>query len=127
MPWPKGTVYLIDDDDAVRDSLKVLLEACGFAVEAFASGPAFLDRYRGELDGCVLLDLHLPLKAGLQTVADFRARGMRLPTIMVTGRSNEEAALQAGKAGATALLEKPVDEAALLASIGGAMAVRSSP
>ena len=121
MPWPKGTVYLVDDDEAVRDSLKILLEACGFAVEDFASGRSFLDRYRTDWDGCLLIDLHMSAKKGLQTVAALRSRGVRLPTIMITARCDEETAQLAGKAGATVLLEKPVDEAALLARIGEAM------
>lgn len=114
-------IYIIDDDEAVRDSLKILLDANGFTVEDFASGPAFLAAGRGG-PGCALVDIGMPEMGGLELQRILAERRPELPVIMITGQAEVPIAVQAMKAGAADFIEKPFDEAALLASIRLALA-----
>ena len=116
------TVYLVDDDEAVRDSLKILLESCGFAVEDYPSGPAFLEAWRGGWRGCLVLDLHMPAMTGLQLLQAMRTRAVDLPAIVITGRADSATEVQAIEAGALAVLEKPVGGDVLVAMIARALA-----
>ena len=115
------TIYIIDDDDAIRDSLKILLEAHGFAVADFASGPAFLASGRGGPGCCALVDIGMPEMGGLELQRILADRRPELPVIMITGQAEVPIAVQAMKAGAADFIEKPFDEAALLASIRQAL------
>jgi len=116
-------VYVIDDDDAVRRGLRMLLESAGYRVEDFASADAFLDRCTDESRGCLISDLQMPGVDGLQLQATLDARGIRLPMIMLTGFADVPAAVQSLKAGALDFMQKPFDPELLLAQVQVALDV----
>ena len=121
-PYP--TIYVIDDDDAVRDSLKILLESYDLAVRDFGSVPDFLDELGPTAAGCLVLDLHLPVMGGFDVMHTLARRGTRLPVIVITGRGDAHTKASALAAGAVALLEKPVDDQSLMSAIQTALRPR---
>lgn len=114
-------IHLVDDDDAVRDSLKTLLESHGGTVLEYSSAPEFLQVLQDKPAGCLLLDLHLPIVSGLDLIEIMRERRIRLPVVLMTGRREEETRARAIRAGAVAFLEKPVREEVLIAAIRSAL------
>ncbi len=114
-------IFVVDDDEAVRDSLRVLLEAHGMAVEDFESTADFDAADRQHPRACLILDLHLPVTGGLDYLASLGKDGPGLPVIMVTGRSDEASRARALELGAVAFLEKPVDDRELLSVIDRAL------
>jgi len=116
-------VFLVDDDAAVRDALRGLLEVEGFAVEAYDSATAFLQRYRPEQPGCLILDVRMPGMSGAELQAELGARRIRMPIIFLTGHGTIPLSVRAVKAGAVDFLEKPVNLDTLLARIREAIAV----
>lgn len=119
----KPTVYIVDDDDAVRRGLTALLAAKGFAVEAFASADAFLAIGPPYAGGCVLIDIRLPKMSGLELQREMKRRGMALPVIIITGHGDVPVAVAALKAGAVDFLEKPFDSESILGAIDEALRV----
>lgn len=117
-----GTVFVVDDDAAVRDSLSTLLDAYGFDVEAFDSVAAFKSTYRAKSHACLILDQHMPVVTGLEFLASPEGKNLCMPVILVTAHSDKEIRAQAQDAGVYAFLAKPVDGDALLAAIGSAIA-----
>ena len=117
----QATVHLVDDDDAVRDSLTFLLESYGLEVYAYRSALEFLASASAREPGCLLLDLHLPVISGLNLLTMMQQQGVSLPVVFITGRSDKETKEQALGAGAIAFLDKPVREDALMAAIYGAL------
>ncbi len=117
----KAPVYIVDDDEAVRQGLGALLRAKGFAVEAFASADAFLSGVPAQASGCALVDIRLPRMSGLELQREMKRRGMRLPVIIITGHGDVPVAVAALKAGAVDFLEKPFDSTAILAAIDEAL------
>jgi two-component system response regulator FixJ len=116
------TVLVIDDDDTVRDSLCVLLQARDYSVADFASAQDFLAR-RDSLHGdCLLLDIHMPGMTGIELIKALRERGDSIPAILITGRTDASIQAQAKSVGASALLDKPVATARLFAAIEEAIA-----
>jgi two-component system response regulator FixJ len=115
-------IYIVDDDDAVRDSLRLLLEAHGMTVEDFASAVDFVAAYSARPHSCLILDLHLPEMGGLDYLASLGEDGPELPVIMVTGRGDDASRERAFKLGASEFLEKPVDNRELLSAIERALA-----
>ncbi len=115
------TVFLVDDDDFVRDSLAALLEAYDFKVEAFSSGRDFLAERNGHAEGCLLLDIHMPGLSGLDLLKKLRAEQEATPVILITGRRDRAIEEQAKALGAIALLDKPVPPAALVAALRQAL------
>jgi len=115
------TVYIVDDDEPVRDSLSALLESYGLTVAAFESCPAFIDAYRGPERSCLLLDLHLPVMGGFDLLARFRDRLAGLPVIVITGRGDRAVRSRVLEAGARDLIEKPFEDEALLTAIRSAL------
>ncbi len=110
-------IFIVDDDDAVRDSLRLLLEAHGMTVEDFESTAGFTAAYRPHPRSCLILDLHLPGTGGLDYLASLGKDGPRLPVIMVTARGDDASRERALQLGASAFLEKPVDNRELLSAI----------
>jgi two-component system, LuxR family, response regulator FixJ len=113
-------IHVVDDDPAVRDSLRLLLEASGFSVQTHASAAAFLAEAAG-LAGCVLTDVRMPGMDGLQLQQRLNERGVRLPVMVMTGQGDIPIAVRAMKAGAVDFLEKPIDETRLLEAVGRAL------
>ncbi len=122
MTW-QPTVFLVDDDEAVRDALGGLIEAAGLVVEAYASADAFLDAYRPERPGCLLLDVRMPDMSGLELQEHLAAREVRIPIIFLTGHGDIPMSVRALKAGAEDFLEKPVDDNLLLERVNAAIAM----
>jgi len=120
------TVHVVDDDEAVRDSLRILLESYGMNVRDYACAPDFLAANAQIIEGCLLLDLHMPGMTGLELLELLRKRGYHLPVVMITGRSDSVLREKALRAGAVTLLDKPVDDDLLLDSLNGALAAAQS-
>jgi two-component system, LuxR family, response regulator FixJ len=108
------TVYVVDDDEAVRDSLEILLETSGHRVRTFVSAGAFLEAVSALGPGCVVLDVRMPEMDGLELQEELNRRGVGLPVIVMTGHGDVPIAVRAMKAGALDFLEKPFADEALL-------------
>jgi two-component system response regulator FixJ len=115
------SVFIVDDDEAVRGSLAALLEAEGYAAEAFESAGAFLASDALGRPGCLIADIRMPDMDGLELQEELVRRGAPLPVIVVTGHGDVPLAVRAMKAGAIDFLEKPYDEAVLLNGIRRAL------
>ena len=115
------TIFLIDDDDALRDVLRLVVEQEGRTVEAFASCEAFLEAYRPGRKGCLLVDALLPGLGGIALLQKLKAEQRALPAIVITGHGEVSIAVEAMKAGAIDFIEKPVRRDQLLASIERAL------
>jgi FixJ family two-component response regulator len=113
-------VYVVDDDEAFRDSLRWLLESAGYRVAAFASAERFLEAYRPGTGACLVLDVRMPGLSGLELQEELNRRGHTLPTIFVTGHGDVPMAVSAVKHGAFDFIEKPFNDEALLVLIGKA-------
>lgn len=111
------TVFVIDDDDAVRESLTAVLTMQNFAVVAFPSAEAFLLSYRPAPVSCAIVDLRMPGMDGLALLEHMRAKGVMLPVVVVTGHGDVPLAVRAMKAGAIDFIEKPYTNAALLEAV----------
>jgi FixJ family two-component response regulator len=118
-----ATVYIVDDDEAVRDSLRSLLESYRLTVRDYASADDFLTDEQPKV-GCLLLDLHMPGMTGLQLLRRLRNDRSRLPVIAITGRSDPTLKKQVAQAGAFALLEKPMSDDVLLWTVKSAFAAQ---
>ena len=118
---PEAKVFVVDDDDAVRDSLDALLTALGHDVELFPSGTAFLDACDTIGKGCVLLDIRMPRMDGMEVQERLHARRPDLPVIMITGHGDVSMAVRAMKSGAVDFVEKPLREEILRQSIEAAL------
>lgn len=103
-------VHLVDDDAAVRDALRLLLELRGLAVEAFASAEAALMRIDRTSRGCVLTDLRMPAMTGLELMFELRKRSIDMPVVVLTAHGDVSTTRAALRGGAFDFLEKPVDE-----------------
>lgn len=117
------TVVVVDDDEAVRDSLKAMLEAEGFAVETFADADAFLEGYRPTPDACLLIDVRMPGMDGIELLTKLATRVSSPPVIMITGHGDVPMAVMAMKLGAVDFIEKPFAAETLVRSIRDALAV----
>jgi two-component system response regulator FixJ len=122
-----ATIYVVDDDEAVRDSLQALLESHGYRVAAFASAEAFLASYRPGQPSCAIVDLRMPGMDGLALIERVLADGARLPMIMVTGHGDVPLAVKAMKAGARDFVEKPYANETILGAVAQAMETGVAP
>lgn len=120
------TIHVVDDDEAMRDSLVALLEDAGYEARAYASAEELLAR--GALDpGCVVSDIRMPGIDGLTLLSRLRAEGHRMPLILITGHGDIPLAVAAIKAGAMDFLEKPFEAEALLAAIEDGLKQQADP
>ena len=110
----KPTVFIVDDDPAVRDSLRWLLGSVDLAVETYATGEHFLRAYDPARPGCLVLDVRMPGMGGLRLQEELTAQGIRLPIIILTGYAEVQTAVRALKTGAFDFLEKPYSDEMLL-------------
>lgn len=118
------TIHVVDDDDAMLDSLLALLEDAGYQARSYASAEELLAR--GPLEpGCVVSDIRMPGMDGLALLKKLRARGDGLPLILITGHGDVPLAVAAIKAGASDFLEKPFEAEALLAAVNGGLQQQS--
>ena len=115
-------VHIIDDDEAVRDSVAVLLELNDLQVATYESAQSFLVALADGAEGCVVTDMQMPQMSGLELLAELRAGGYRLPVIVATARAGRTLAAEAMAMGAQAMLEKPFAPRALVDAVRGAMA-----
>ncbi|MFO0982574.1 MAG: response regulator [Planctomycetota bacterium] len=116
-----ATVFVVDDDPAVRDSLRMLLKSVHLRSETFASAQQFLDQYDPEQPGCLLLDVRLPGMSGPDLMARLSERQIKLPTIIITGHGDVPLAVRAMKSGALDFLEKPFNDQMILEGIQRAL------
>ena len=113
----KGTVYVVDDDDAIRDSLRWLLEANDYKVELYDSGESFIAKYDPNAIAVLVLDVRMPGMSGLDVQEHLLARKADLPIIFITGHGDVPMAVRALKKGAVDFIEKPFQQAALKAQV----------
>ena len=118
---PEATVYVIDDDDAVRQSIEFLLKTFGINVQSFESARAFFE-VLAEIDGgCIVTDVRMPEITGIELLRRVREVKPDLPVIVITGHGDVPLAVEAMKLGAADFLEKPFDDDTLLASVRGSL------
>jgi len=108
------TVFIVDDDDAVRRFLSGLVQSINLRVEVHASAQDFLDAYEPGCPGCLLLDVRMPGMSGLELQRELAGQSIDLPVIILTGHGNVPVAVQAMKAGAVDFIEKPFNNELLL-------------
>lgn len=118
-------VYVVDDDAALRDSLRWLLESAGHRVATCASAEAFLATYAAEQGGCLLLDIRMPGMSGLELQDELKRRGHAIPIVFITGHGDVPMAVNAVKKGAFEFIEKPFNAQALLVSIDHALDINA--
>ena len=117
----RAKIFIVDDDDRIREAIRTVLEDDGRVVEAYASCEAFLDAFRPGDAACLLIDAYLPGMTGLELLRKLHDDGQRLPSIMITGDSDVPMAVEAMKAGALDFIEKPIGREELIASIERAL------
>ena len=120
MTTPAAVVHVVDDDEAVQDSLRLLLDAAGFAVHAHASAEALLAS-GPTLPGCVLTDVRMPGIDGLELLRRLHAAAITVPVVVMTGHADVPMAVHAMKAGALNFLEKPFSDDALVGAVRAAL------
>lgn len=114
-------VYLVDDEFVIRDSLTLLIESTGQAVKSFESAEAFLNSYKPDQPGCLLLDVRMPLMSGHDLQNELLKRGIRIPIIFISGNAEIPDSAKAFRAGAVDFLEKPFNNEVLLERINEAI------
>jgi len=117
----KGNVYVIDDDEAMRDSLQFLLESAGFTVTLFETATDFLSALPRLEFGCVVSDVRMPGIDGIELLKRMKAASIRFPILIMTGHGDVPLAVEAMKLGAVDFLEKPFEDERLTAMIEGAI------
>jgi two-component system, LuxR family, response regulator FixJ len=120
-------VYLVDDEEAIRRSLGVMLKLAGYACTGFASGAELLARVEGLAPGSILLDVRMPEMDGLEVQRQLNLRGVTMPVVFMTGHGDVAVAVSALRAGASDFLEKPFERATLLAALDRARLKRTDP
>jgi two-component system, LuxR family, response regulator FixJ len=121
MPSEKGIVHVIDDDEALRESLSFLLRAAKIEVQTYASANAFLEVLSEIQPSCVITDVRMPGMSGIELLRRLIELKMAVPVIVITGHGDVPLAVEAMKIGAIDFLEKPFDDGVLLASVRSAL------
>ncbi|WP_173768820.1 response regulator transcription factor [Nitrogeniibacter mangrovi] len=119
---PDQTVYIVDDDEALRDSLVWLLESNSYRVAQFDSAEVFLAAYRPEMAGCLVLDVRMPGMSGLELYERLRDRHATLPVVFITGHGDVPMAVSVLKKGAVDFIEKPFTDRDMLKLIDQCLA-----
>jgi two-component system response regulator FixJ len=117
----EAIVHVIDDDDAVRDSLAFLFESVDLPVRTYSSAGAFLAEAATFAGGCVITDVRMPEMNGIELLKRLREIGITLPVIVITGHADIALAVEAMKSGAVDFMEKPFDDEALLRAVRAAL------
>ena len=116
-----ATIFIVDDDADVRDSLSLLLQTEGYATQTYSHAQHFIDSFEADKHGCLLLDVRMPGLSGLELQALLNQSGIKLPIIFMTGHGNIPTSVKALKAGAIDFLEKPFDKQVLLSRLDEAL------
>lgn len=114
-------IHVVDDDEAVRQSLAFLLGSAGLAVRLYDSAASFLAGLSSVSGGCLITDIRMPGMSGLELLHALKAKACRLPTIVITGHGDVPLAVEAMKAGAIDFIEKPFDQEVLLSAVKTAL------
>jgi len=122
MTATENIVFLVDDDDAVRDSVSLLMRSAGLRTREFASAAEFLDAYDGKQAGCLLLDVRMPAMSGLELQKELSRRGYALPIVFISAHGDIPMAVEALRRGAVDFVPKPFDDQELLAKVKLALA-----
>jgi len=120
-PASTATVYVVDDDDGMRRALSLLLNTVGYKTAAYASPKEFLDKFRPDAPGCLVLDIRMPGMSGLELQQHLNRTGSMLPVIFITGHGDVPMAVQAMKEGAFEFVQKPFRDQDLLDRINHAL------
>jgi two-component system response regulator FixJ len=118
----EAIVYVIDDDEAARHSLEFLLDCAGIRVRSFASADAFLAASPPLAGACVITDVRMPGRSGIDLVEEMKRRGADVPVIVITGHADVPLAIQAMHAGVADFIEKPFDDELMLSALRRALA-----
>lgn len=116
-----GTVFIVDDEEAVRDSIGLLMRSIGLPWRAFPDARAFLAEYDPKLPGCLVLDIRMPRMSGLDLQQELNRRGWSLPLIFITGHGDVPMAVEAMRAGAVDFLQKPFNDDELIRRVQKAL------
>lgn len=117
------TVFLVDDDEAIRHSASFMLRHAGYVVKTFPDGMTFLDSVTDDYTGCILLDVRMPGMDGLAVQKVLSQRGINMPVIILTGHGDVPVAVEAMKGGAIEFLEKPYEKQSLIGAIDSAFKI----
>ena len=117
-----ATIHIVDDDEAVRDSLQALLQAKRYAAKTYGSAEAFLAAHPSSPEGCAIVDVRMPGMDGIALLNRLRERGHLIPVIVVTGHADIPLAVQAMKAGAVDFVEKPYSNDTIIELVHRALA-----
>ena len=120
---PLGIVFVVDDEEVVRDSIAMLLRSVGIASRTFASADEFLAAYQPSQSGCLVLDVRMPRMSGLDLQHELKGRDWRLPIIFITGHGDVPMAVEAMRAGAMEFLQKPFNDDELIRRVNKALAL----
>ena len=117
-----GEIFIVDDDATVRDALSVVFSLEGYHVSGFADGNSFLAAARARAPACVILDVHMPGRSGLDILKELNAQHYEAPIFIISGKADIPMAVDAIKNGARDFIEKPFDASTVVASVRGAIA-----
>lgn len=118
-------VFIVDDNPHVREAIRLLVDSAGLSTKLFSSAEEFLSRYGGDEGGCVVLDVDLPGKSGLELQEAILERGITVPIVFLTGHGTVSLSVEAMKRGAVDFIEKPCDGDRLIESIRRALEIDS--
>lgn len=121
-----NTVFIVDDDSSVRDSLGLLLGLRGYRTSLFADAASFLTALRADWQGCLIVDIRMPGMNGLELQRELQDRGCALPVVVISGHGDVSSAREAFRADAIDFLEKPLDEGKLIQAIDEAFRRQSA-
>ena len=116
------TIFIVDDDEDVRDSLVELFESLGLPAKSYKSGASFLDDYNSEESGCLLTDVRMPGMSGIELQQKLNENSVKIPVVIMTGHGDVQMAVQAMKEGAHDFLQKPFRDQELIDCISKALA-----
>jgi FixJ family two-component response regulator len=120
-----STVFIVDDDPAVRDAIRWLMEQVKLNVQVYSSADEFLANYTPGIRGCIILDIRMPGMSGLELQERLRATGALLPVIVITGHGDVSLAVRAMKGGALEFIQKPFNDQVLLDAVQSALSTYS--
>jgi len=119
--YSKYTIFIVDDNPAVRDAIRFLVQQVGLSAKVFASAQEFLDAYKMEMRGCLVLDIRMPGISGLDLQEQLTSLEAKIPVIIITGHGDVPITVRAMKSGAFEFLQKPFNDQVLLDTIQAAL------